>query len=77
MKTCQEITLDIEQDKFEKLSLKDKLAIKMHLFICKPCRNFKKDSKLIDLMLKKKFKDLSRYKFSKKEKLAMIEKLNK
>jgi len=77
MKTCQEITLDIERGKYVKLSIKDKLAVKMHLLICKPCQNFSKDSKIIDDLLKKKFSDLSKFEFSEEEKAAMISKLGK
>ncbi len=76
MKTCQEITLYIERGKFEKLSIKDKLAIKIHLLICKPCQNFNKDSKIIDELLKKKFKDFRKYKFTEEEKNKMTENLS-
>ena len=75
MKTCQEITLDIERGKYVKLSVKEKLAIKMHLFICKPCKGYSHDSKIIDDLLKKKFKDLSKYKFTEEEKIELIRKL--
>ncbi len=75
MKTCQEITLDIERGKYEKLSISEKWAIKMHLIICKPCQDYEKDSALIDRLLRKRFKNLNQYKFTSEEKKELIKQL--
>ena len=75
MKTCEEITKDIERGFYQDLSLKERLAIKVHLVICKPCQNYEKDSNLIHELLLKKYKDLREYKFSLKEKEALKERI--
>ena len=47
----------------------DRLAIRMHGAICKNCRQYFKDSDLIDELFKaKRFKHLSEYSFSDEEK---------
>ena len=72
MKTCEEITLNIERGRYEKLSVKELLAIKMHLIICKPCHNYRKDSELIDKLLQEKYKNgAEEYTFSFEEKEAI------
>jgi len=45
--------------------------------MCKGCKNYKRDSKLIHEMLRVKFKDLSSYEFSLEEKAALRVKLSK
>ena len=77
MKTCEEVTLLIESENYKVLSRKDRLATKIHLMMCKGCKNYKKDSKLIHEMLQVKFKDLSSYEFSLEEKVALRDKLIK
>ena len=72
MKTCEEITMDIERGRYEKLSVKELVTIKMHLLMCKPCANFKRDSDLIEELLQKKYKQgEAKYTFSAEEKAAM------
>ena len=68
MKYCQEITEMIERSKLERTSIMDKLSIRMHLLICKPCKVFSKDSAAMDQILHKRFKKLDQYSFSKSEK---------
>lgn len=68
MKTCQEITESIEKGNFNRLSVKERLAIRFHLSMCKHCRQYSKDSKIIDRMLVKKFKSITNFTFSIKEK---------
>ena len=68
MKTCQEITESIEKGNFNRLSVKERLAIRFHLSMCKHCRQYSKDSKIIDRMLVKKFKSVTNFTFSIKEK---------
>lgn len=72
MKNCEEITLDIERGHYEKLSVKELVSIKMHLVICKPCHNYKKDSDFIDQLLQKKYSEgAEEYIFSAEEKEAI------
>mmetsp|Transcript_43465 Transcript_43465/g.57525 ORF Transcript_43465/g.57525 Transcript_43465/m.57525 type:complete len:83 (+) Transcript_43465:96-344(+) len=69
MKDCQEITELVERSKIERISWKDKLAIRLHGTICKRCRQYFADSDRIDELLKsKRFKHLSEYSFTKEEK---------
>lgn len=75
MKTCQDITQDIERSTFERLSLKNRMELKLHLSICPDCKSYFKDSRLIDKLLAKKYKNKIVYKYSKLEKEALKERL--
>lgn len=55
MKPCQQITLEIEKSRFVRLSVKDRLELRMHLAICPACRKYFRDSKHLDDWLGKKF----------------------
>lgn len=67
MKDCQEITSDIEKSKLTKISFGNRMAIWFHLMLCKTCRSFSKDSKIIDRLLLRKFRETKNYKFSPEE----------
>ena len=71
MKTCEEITKDIDQDAFSSLSFKERLAIKVHLLICKPCLEYKEDGDAINVLLARKFKDKTTYSFTDAEKESL------
>ena len=75
MKTCEEITLLVESENYKVLSRQDRMAARIHMMMCKGCKNYKKDSKLIHKLLQAKFKDLSSYEFSLEEKIAMLKKI--
>ena len=75
MKDCQEITGLYEQGKISRISVSDKIAIRAHRTICKPCRQYFKDSDLMDIYISKKFKDKGNYTFSSSEKAKMKEEL--
>lgn len=45
---CKKATEMIEQSEIMSLSFVDKMKLKIHLSICKACRNYEKQSKLID-----------------------------
>lgn len=69
MKDCQEITELVERSKIERISIGDRLAIRMHGAICKSCRQYFRDSDVMDeLMQSKRFRHLSEYKFTDEEK---------
>lgn len=51
MKSCKDITLTIEKGKITKLTLKEKMQVKIHLAMCKLCRNFAIDSDFLDKIL--------------------------
>ena len=75
MKTCEEITLLIESENYTALSRQERMSTKIHMMICKACKEYKKDSKEIHKLLQVKFKDLSSYEFSLSEKMALRKKL--
>ncbi|MBL1280626.1 MAG: hypothetical protein COA33_010150 [Fluviicola sp.] len=78
MRNCEEISNDIERGRYKKLSVKELIAIKMHLLICRPCADYKKDSDLIDLLLQKKYENgAPKYEFSEEEKLNLKNACNK
>lgn len=74
VKRCEQITLDYERSNFEALSVKNRLEIKMHLGMCRKCRRYVKDSKKMDLWLKRRF-ELADHSFSTDEKEAIKEKM--
>lgn len=53
MKSCKDITLLIEKSKEKKLTLKERIQIKIHTKMCKFCHNYKLDSAFLDNLLKK------------------------
>lgn len=75
MKDCQEITGLYEQGKISRISISDKIALRSHRMICKTCRQYFKDSDLMDIIITKKFKDLGNYTFTASEKAKMKEEL--
>lgn len=46
--SCKKATEMVEQDEIILLSFVDKVKLKIHLSVCKACRNYQKQSKLID-----------------------------
>lgn len=72
MKGCQEITELIEKGNFLTLSSKEKVAMRVHLLFCKLCREFQKDSKIMDEALKKVLQSSSQLTFTPAEKEALI-----
>lgn len=77
MKTCEEITLLVASEDYRKLSRRDKIAARFHLMMCKACKDFKADSKLINAALKEKFRNTPTYHFSSLEKESLLERLSK
>lgn len=54
--SCKKATEMVEQDKIVSLSFVDKMKLKIHLSICKACKNYEKQSQLIDeFFLKENF----------------------
>lgn len=72
MKGCQEITELIEKGKLTSLPTSDRMALRVHLLFCKLCREFKKDSEILDKALIKAFKNTKEITFSPAEKEALI-----
>lgn len=75
MKGCQEITELIEKGNITTLSRKDKVAMRLHLMICKLCREFQKDSKILDKAIQKAMKTPTKVTFTPAEKEELIVRL--
>ena len=58
LNNCSETSLLALRAKEEKLSLKDKLVTRFHIYFCKCCQNFEKQSDVIDHSLKAFFKQM-------------------
>lgn len=56
MKRCQQITECLEKSKIERLTLRERLSIKIHLTICKKCKRYFHDSEQLDKWLNKYLK---------------------
>lgn len=75
MRTCREITETIEKGGVKRLSIQDRLAIRIHLRICKPCTAYSKDSKIIERLLRRSASRMDNYTFTEMEKSKMINQL--
>jgi Zn-finger nucleic acid-binding protein len=76
MKRCEQYTLDVERSHFQQLSVKDRIALKVHFGICPKCRRYLKDSQQLDLWLKRRFQlSEAEFQFTREEKQALKEKL--
>lgn len=76
VKRCEQYTLDVERSKFQALSVKERIALKVHVGICPKCRRFVKDSQQLDLWLKRRFQQAEReFHFTPEEKEHLKSKL--
>lgn len=75
VKNCEQITLDYEKSKFQTLSVKDRLQQKVHLSLCSKCRRYMKDSKKLDMWLRRRFEISEEVQFTAQEKEALKKKL--
>jgi hypothetical protein len=55
LNNCAEASLLALKNEEEKITLKQKFEMKFHIFFCKCCKNFAKQSPMIDESLKKYF----------------------
>lgn len=74
MKGCQEITELVEKGKTTNLSAMDKISVRTHLLICKLCRDFRKDSNILDRVLRKAFNH-RKATFTSAEKKAIVDRM--
>ena len=52
MKHCAKATMKLEQAKFTKLSVGERISLSFHLAMCDACRKYKKDSEALERILK-------------------------
>jgi hypothetical protein len=52
--TCKKATQLVEKQKDKKLSILEKVRLKLHLWICKACAIYAKQSQIIEKLLKKR-----------------------
>jgi hypothetical protein len=58
LNNCVEASLLSLKDKEEKITFKEKFEMKFHIFFCKCCKNFIKQSPMIDESMKAYLKDI-------------------
>jgi len=76
--SCQKATELVEKQKEIKLSLVERLQLLMHLKMCTPCGNYKKQSKIIDEMLSGvTANNVPKATLSEEKKQALIKKIQK
>lgn len=75
MKNCEEITMDMERARFQRLSARERMELRLHVAMCKNCRGYYRDSKKIHTLLAKHFSKLEEHTFSAKEKEEMKKRL--
>lgn len=77
--SCKKATEMVEQDKIVSLSFVDKVKLKIHLSVCKACKIYEKQSKLIDnFFTATKHSDLSNIEIEENPELkeTIIKKIN-
>jgi len=74
--SCKKASYIIEKRNVSKISLWEKLSLKFHLAICKLCKKYESDSKILARILKGLHKHETQNHLSDSEKSAMKEKLN-
>lgn len=73
--TCKEATFLVEKREAGKISFREKIQLKAHLWICNACKNYEKQSKIIEKMLNKIFQKKEAETLSKEFKQKIIEKM--
>lgn len=73
MKDCQQITEDIEKGKVTSLTVSERVAIRLHLAVCKGCRTYRKDSQILDRLLRNQHR--INYHFTSEEKTRLKRRL--
>ena len=58
LNNCDEVSLLALKSKEENIPTKQRLEMQFHIFFCRCCKNFIKQSSLIDVSLKEYFKEL-------------------
>lgn len=73
--TCRDITETFEKQSVTRLSISEKLAVRMHMRICKNCRQYSKDSKILEKMIRRLGSAQYQHEFTPAEKETLIKKL--
>ncbi len=76
MKGCQEITELVEKGKTTNLTAMDKISVYTHLLICKLCRDYRKDSNILERFLRKALNH-RRATLTSEEKNAIVDRMKK
>ena len=77
MITCDKVSYLVEKNELEKLTFKEKINLKLHKAICKCCKNYESDSKVLSRLLKRLKHPNSKMCLSQEEKEVMNKNLNK
>lgn len=73
--TCQKATELVEKKQHKKTSLKENIQLKLHLWICKACAIYEKQSKIIQRFLQNISKKNLEEKLSEESKKRILENL--
>lgn len=74
--SCKEATFLVEKKEQGKMSLKEAIQLKIHLWICKACKIYAKQSKVIDAIFRKKSQIKTESKLDENIKQKIIKKIN-
>ena len=74
--SCKKATLLVEKKEQDKISFKESVQLKIHLWICKACKIYEKQSKVIDAIFRKKSRIKTETKLDKNIKQKIIKKIN-
>ncbi|MCR9289646.1 MAG: hypothetical protein NXI23_19900 [Bacteroidetes bacterium] len=80
MLSCEEVTLLMEKKLEEKHSLKERIALFFHTMMCDACKQYEKQTRLLDSFLKANKKAVSEQELdfdSKKLEEKILQQLNK
>ncbi|MFZ9028262.1 MAG: hypothetical protein ACO2Z9_04560 [Crocinitomicaceae bacterium] len=75
MKGCQEITELVEKGKTTNLSAMEKISVRTHLLMCRLCRDFRKDSNILDRVLRKALLNSRKATFTSAEKKTIVDRM--
>ncbi len=76
MITCDKVTYLVDLKELKPLSFKEKLNLRIHTAMCKCCKNYETDSKVLLRLLKRLNHSNSELNLSPAEKKEMQKKLN-
>lgn len=77
MINCEEVTYLIEKRELKKLTFKEKINLKLHSAMCKLCRNYENDSRVLGKIIKKLSSKSTKACLSKEEKDVMKDNISK
>lgn len=75
MKKCLEVTEGLEKQQFQRLGVKERLEVRLHLRICPKCREYARDSVILNRMIRRSMQHIPQIQFTDEEKRELIARL--